>query len=156
AEHVLGVLDSFAGDKAGGERRWRTIASEHPESRWAWVSAAALLEPDTVLGDYMLERSSPELLASLDDAPPSPLALRDPEEAIERALEWLPSHRRADGTWADPSELEGSAAAANSISVAVDLLAARALLAHRGRHAVDVEHEADFALRTARASLAAR
>ena len=156
AAHVLGVLDFFAGDRAAAERRWRALVADHAGSRWAAEAAAALLEPETQLGDFTLERSSPELLATLRDVPPAPLVERKPEAALEAGLEWLATKRRADGGWPDPSEIEGTAGAENSISVAVDVLAARALLAHRDRRGLDVGHEAELALRLARASLAAR
>jgi hypothetical protein len=71
---------------------------------------------------------------------------RKPAAATEAALEWLVAERRADGSWPDPSEIEGTASVSNSISVAVDVLAARALLAHRDRSRSDVEHEAGLAV----------
>ena len=168
AAHLLGVLDFFAGERAEAERRWRALVAEHPESRWAVEAATALLAPEIQLGDFMLERASPELLESLADVPfsnPAPFANSAPfarpskteaNRAIAGALGWLAAERRDDGSWIDPSELEGGPSAANSISVAVDVLAARALLAHRAHRPVDLERETSLALAAARASLAAR
>lgn len=161
AAHLLGVLDFFAGDRAGAERRWRTLVAEHPESRWAVEAAAALLQPEIQLGDFMLWRGEPELLGSLGEVPLAASGKNEPDAkraraALDPALTWLTEKRRADGSWADPAELEAGPVAANSISVAIDVLAARALLAHRAHRPVDLARETSLALAAARASLAAR
>jgi hypothetical protein len=161
AAYLLGVLDFFAGDRTGAERRWRALVAEHPESRWAVEAAAALLQPEIQLARFMLEQSDAELLSTLRAVPFASANAAEarpgrPEDALVPALGWLAARRRSDGSWIDSSELEGGSTAANSISVAVDVLAARALLAHRAHRPVDVERETSLALARARASLAAR
>jgi len=150
------VLDFFAGDPDGATRRWRAVVAERPESRWAREAAAALLEPETQLTDYSLEHSSSELLASLRAVPRAKPGKVKRAAALEGALDWLTRSRRADGSWVDPSELEAGASARNSISVAVDVLATRALLAQRARRPVELEHEARLAVAAAGRSLSAR
>ncbi|NOT31070.1 MAG: hypothetical protein HOP15_11535, partial [Planctomycetes bacterium] len=89
-------------------------------------------------------------------APPARPSKTKANSAIAGALGWLGAERRADGSWIDPSELEGGQSARNSISVAVDVLAARALLAHRAHRPVDLGRETNLALAAASASLAVR
>lgn len=160
AAHLLGVLDFFAGDRAGAERRWRALVAEHPESRWAVEAAAALLEPEIQLADFMLQRSDPELLTSLEHVPLAASAKAKPAangaSGPDAALAWLAERRRDGGSWLDPSELEAGAGPENSISVAIDVLGARALLAYRDRRPLDLAHETRLALAAARASLAGR
>lgn len=156
AEYVLGLLELAGGEGAAAETRWRALTREHADSRWARLAAAALLEPAAELASFRLVVPPVDLLATLATVP---YAVPDEREAgapAAEALRWLRALRRADGTWPDPSELGGGASASNAISVAVDVLAARALLAQDALERADVLREAGLALGAGRASLAQR
>lgn len=160
AAYLLGVLDYFAGDVPEAEGRWRALVAEHADSRWGLEAAALLLQPETQLEDFLLQRSDPELLASLASVPLASSAKADRGSsgaaALDNALAWLVERRSGNGSWLDPSEIEAGAGPANSISVAIDVLGARALLAHRERRPLDLAQETRRALAAARASLRGR
>jgi len=151
ASFTLGLLDLAAKDPASAARRWRALIAEHADSRWAVEAASALLTPAAQLAAFTLQPARPALLSAVRDVPWAPST--PTRDAVAAGLAWLQGQRGADGRWLDPSELEGGGGGSNAISVAIDALGARALLAQAK---VDLAREAQLALEAARASLAQR
>ena len=158
AEYVLGLLELAIGRRAEAEARWRALARDHADSRWALQAAATLLAPGVELASFRLAAPPVDLRATLGDVPYAPASARKAAGVppAAEALGWLRGLRRADGGWPDPSELAAGARASNALSVAIDVLGARALLAHGGPEPRAVLREAELALALGRASLAER
>jgi len=157
AAYVLGLLEVANGQRPAGEARWRALARDHADSRWALQAAATLLAPGVELACYRLAAPPEDVRATLADVPyaPAPAGKAKGAPAAE-ALGWLRARRRADGGWPDPSELAAGARDSNALSVAIDALGARALLARGEAEPGAVRREAELALALGRASLSER
>jgi hypothetical protein len=146
ARYALGLLDQVAGEPARARERWGALVAERPESRWAWLAAVCLLaEPAELQLGLDLAAPSPALL---DHVAPVPFERADASESRKGALHWLRTRQTAAGGFPDPTELEGNPRWRNDISLAIDALAARALLAAGDGEAAE---RAELALRAERA-----
>lgn len=104
---IRGLVEWIEGDPGSAKRRWRELALERPESRWAWQAAAALRSTVLDLGvrpdlGWPDEAVIADLLAFPD---PAPLPPERDAEAARIALEWLLAAQRPDGSWLCPTEL---------------------------------------------------
>lgn len=146
ARFALGLLDQATGEPARARERWRALVAERPASRWAWQAAVCLLaEPaELELGLRLAAPSS----GLLDHVAPVPFERMDAARSRKDALHWLRTRQTAAGGFPDATELEGNPRWRNDISLAIDALAGRALLAAGDPKAAE---RVELALRAERA-----
>ena len=131
ARFIRGLMDLRERDRESAAERWRALATEQPDSRWAWQAAAALqstgfeidLRPDFGWPD------EDELRALLTPFESTPVAPDRARAAADDALAWLLESQRANGSFPVPgSETKAEGLGPNPFVDAITAIAGRALL----------------------------
>lgn len=151
ARFVLGLLDEVDGHADAARTRWSALVAEKPESRSAWLAAVSLLATPVELELELGLRLTSPSPALLDLVRVVPFERADEDAARAGAVRWLRALQTAAGDFPDASDLEGNPRYRNDVSLAVDALAARALLAAGERAAAERATAALFAERAASA-----
>ena len=128
---LKGSLRLQAKESAGAEAAWKTLISDHPESRWSWVAAAAMGSP---LWQFELTPSLSWPSAQdrrLIELPPSMYTKRGKftiQSMIQQGAEYLLKHQQSNGSWQSTTSYGKAGPLGHDFDLAATAIGGRALL----------------------------
>lgn len=99
---LLGSLRLQAEDRAGTEEDWMELVDKFPDSRWAWLVAAAMTGPGwgiEIYPDLRWPDQADRKLAFIPKAAPNMSSDISMEELISSANEYLLVNQEREGNW---------------------------------------------------------
>ena len=99
---LLGSLKLQAEDRLGAEEHWMKLVDEYPESRWAWLVAAAMTGPAwgiEVYPDLRWPDPSDQKMAFIPKPAPKTSGGVSMDELISSATEYVLVNQERDGGW---------------------------------------------------------
>lgn len=132
AEALLmkGALRLQAEDRAGCEEAWLKLATDYPESRWAWMAAAFMTGPGwkvDIWPDLRWPDQKDRRFAFMPK-PANAATSASVDELIEGAADHLLNSQLLDGSWAAISSYNDRKKLADDFELAATAISGRALL----------------------------
>lgn len=136
AEALLtkGALALQAEDRAGCEAAWMELIEEFPETRWAWLAAAAISGPGwkvDVWPDLRWPRPGDRKYAIM----PKPASVKEKvgvNRMIDEAVAFLLNSQQADGSWTSVTSYNDRKELADDFELAATAICGRAMLRLEG------------------------
>ena len=128
---LKGSLRLQAMDRPAAVRAWTPLVEDHPDSRWAWMVAAAMTGPGwdyEIFPNLQWPPAEQRRLALLPE--PAQRTSRDVSQAdmIESAAAYLIDAQQSDGSWWSPADYASLAVLRDDYAMAATAIGGRALL----------------------------
>jgi tetratricopeptide (TPR) repeat protein len=133
---LLGSLRYQANDRAQAEKYWLQIIEQVPESRWAWLVAAAMTGPGWGVEIYPDLRWPPNAqshLAFIPAAAPKQATKASLQQMTTSAVDYMLASQQNDGSWISASSYGDRKDLGDDFELAATAIGGRALLRQRGR-----------------------
>lgn len=128
---LKGALRLQAKDRAGCEVAWNELMNNHPDSRWAWLAAAAVSGPAwgfEIYPSLAWPQEQHRKLAFLPQAAEVESQKLSVEEMIVSATDYLLSVQQENGSWTSLTSYGKVDELADDFQIAATVIAGRALL----------------------------